>query len=164
MIRKFLPHPILSLTLWAIWLLLNNSFEAVDIAIGFLIGLLIPLLTASFWEEKVCIRKPLTLIKLVFVVLYDILASNIIVAYLVLSPNSKLKPSFLIVDLDIQSPLGISLLANTISLAPGTLACDVTQDRKQLILHTLHVDDVEQAIADIKRRYEKPLMEVFTQC
>lgn len=164
MIRKFLPHPILSLTLWAIWLLLNNSFEAVDIAIGFLVGLLIPLLTASFWEEKVCIRKPLTLIKLVFVVLYDILASNIIVAYLVLSPNSKLKPSFLIVDLDIQSPLGISLLANTISLAPGTLTCDVTQDRKQLILHTLHVDDVEQAIADIKRRYEKPLMEVFTQC
>lgn len=164
MIRKLLPHPILSLTLWAIWLLLNNSFEKTDIVFGFILGLLIPLASARFWEEKVCMKKPLTLIKLIFVVAYDILASNIIVAYLVLSPNSKLKPSFLIVDLDIQSPLGISLLANTISLAPGTLTCDVTQDRKQLILHTLHTDNVEQAIADIKRRYEKPLMEIFTQC
>lgn len=164
MLKKILPHPLLTLSLWGIWLLLHNSLSMGHLVFGLIVAIVLPLLTYQFWSERVCIRKPIVLLKLVMVVLYDILISNLIVARMVLGKTEALQPSFLIVDLDIKSTLGASLLANTISLAPGTLTCDVNWEKRQLILHTLHTTDAAQAVADIKRRYEQPLIEVFTQC
>lgn len=164
MLKKLLPHPILTLALWAIWLLLNNTIAAGHVVLGLALAIFIPWLTSSFWPEKVCIRNPLTLLKFLAVVLHDILIANITVAKLILGKNDHLKPGFFSIDLDIKTPLGISLLANTISLTPGTVSCDLTPDRSQLLVHALHVEDIESTIADIKQRYEKPLMEVFTTC
>lgn len=164
MLKKLLPHPILTLVLWAIWLLLNNTLDAGHMVLGLILAILIPWLTSGFWPEKVCIRAPATLFKFVGVVLWDILVANIAVAKLILGRNDQLKPGFFYLDLDIQSPLGISLLANTISLTPGTVSCDLTPDRKRLLIHALHIDDIDDTIAQIKQRYERPLKEVFTSC
>ncbi len=162
--KKFLPHPILTLALWIIWLLLNNTVAAGHVVLGLVLAIFIPWLTARFWPEKVCIKNPFTLLKFLGVVLWDILVANISVAKLILGKNDKLKPGFFSINLDINNPLGISLLANTISLTPGTVSCDLTPDRRQLLVHALHVEDIESTINDIKQRYEKPLMEVFTTC
>ncbi|MDY0137641.1 MAG: Na+/H+ antiporter subunit E [Thiomicrospira sp.] len=162
--RKWLPHPILTLVLWAIWLLLNNTLAPGHVVLGLILALLIPWLTSAFWPEKVCIRAPWTLLKFIAVVLWDILLANLAVAQLILSRNDRLKPGFFYVELDIQTSVGISLLANTISLTPGTVSCDLSADRRRLLVHALHVEDPQQVIDDIKQRYEKPLMEVFTSC
>lgn len=164
MIKKLFPHPVLTLVLWVAWLLLNNTIAPGHLVLGFVLAVFIPWLTSSFWPEKVCIKHPFTLLKFLGVVLWDILVANIVVAKLILDKNDKLQPAFFYLDLDIETPLGISLLANTISLTPGTVSCDLTADRKQLLIHALHVEDIEQTIAQIKQRYERPLKEVFTQC
>ena len=163
-LRKLFPHPILSLTLWFVWLLLNNSFSAGHMVLGLVLAIVIPLLTSKFWPEKVCIRNPLTLAKFTGIVLWDILIANVMVAKLILGNKDKLKPGFITINLDIEHPLGISLLANTISLTPGTVSCDLSTDRRQLLVHGLHIEDQQATINEIKQRYEKPLMEVFTQC
>lgn len=163
-LRKLFPHPILTLTLWLVWLLLNNSFSAGHMVLGFILATAIPLLTSRFWPETVCIRKPVTLAIFTGVVLWDIMVANIIVAKLILGRKDKLQPGFVTINLDIEHPLGISLLANTISLTPGTVSCDLSMDRRQLLVHGLHIEDQQATINEIKQRYEKPLMEVFTQC
>lgn len=162
MFNKIFPHPILTLMLWITWLLLNNTFAAGHIALGFILATLIPWFTASFWPEKVSIKHPLILFKFIGVVLWDILVSNMIVAKLILGDNRKLKPSFFSIELDINTPLSISLLANTISLTPGTVSCDLNKDRTRLLVHALDVDDIEETIKFIKTRYETPLKKVFT--
>lgn len=164
MFRNMLPHPILSVVLWFSWLLLNNSFDPGHMLLGLVLALFIPWFTSRFWQEKVCLKNPLTLLKFFVVVMWDILIANVTVAKLILGKNEKLQPAFFYIDLDVTHPLAISILANTISLTPGTVSCDLTADRKRLFIHALHAEDIDQIIADIKHRYEAPLKEVFTSC
>jgi len=162
--KKILPHPILSLVLWLVWLLLNNTVAPGHILLGAILAFFIPLLTSGFWPEKVCIRHPFTLFKFVLTVLWDIMIANVIVAKLILGNKDKLQPTFLHIPLDIEQPLAISLLANTISLTPGTVSCDLSEDKKTLLVHGLHEEDPEATINEIKQRYEQPLKKVFESC
>ena len=164
MLRKIFPHPILALTLWLIWMLLNNSFDPGHLVLGFLIAAIISWYTADFWPRKVIVKEPTTLFKFIAVVLWDILVANIKVAKLILGKTDKLTPAFFRIDLDIQTPLGISILANTISLTPGTVSCDYKADSHQLLIHGLSVDDIDETIQEIKERYEQPLIKVFKPC
>jgi len=163
-LKKIFPHPILTFVLWGVWLLLNNTVGAGHIVLGLILAIFIPWLTSGFWPEKVRIQSPLTLLKFLGVVLWDILVANMAVAKLILGRNKDLNPGFFYIDLDIETPLGISLLANTISLTPGTVSCDLTQDRKRLLVHALHIEDIPATIKEIKERYEAPLKKVFTAC
>ncbi|MCF6254429.1 MAG: Na+/H+ antiporter subunit E [Thiomicrorhabdus sp.] len=163
-LKKIFPHPILTLVLWGVWLLLNNTVGAGHIVLGLILAIFIPWLTSGFWPEKVRIQSPLTLVKFLGVVLWDILVANMAVAKLILGRNKDLNPGFFYIDLDIETPLGISLLANTISLTPGTVSCDLTADRKRLLVHALHIEDIPATIKEIKERYEAPLKKVFTAC
>ncbi len=162
--NRLLPHPILTMVLWVIWLLLNNTLAPGHIVLGFILAIIIPLLTTSFWPEKITLSNPWVIFKFFWVVIWDILIANMVVAKLILGPNRHLKPGFLLIELEIQHPLGISILANTISLTPGTVSCDVSPDRKQLKVHALHLENKTETIEEIKQRYEAPLIKVFQLC
>lgn len=160
----WLPHPFLSVFLVIAWLLLNNTVAMGHVVLGGILAILIPWFTARFWPEKICFGNPAVFLRFALVVAYDILIANITVAKLILSPNELLKSDFMEIPLDIEHPLGISVLASTISLTPGTVSSDLSQDKKTLLVHALHVENKEEEIARIKERYEKPLMEVFKPC
>ncbi|MGM0623385.1 MAG: Na+/H+ antiporter subunit E, partial [Campylobacterota bacterium] len=98
------------------------------------------------------------------VFLFDIIIANLTVAKQILSPNDQLNPQTFKLPLDIEHPLGISFLASTISLTPGTVSCDLSEDRSYLVIHALSLEDEAKEIETIKNRYEKPLMEVFKRC
>lgn len=161
---RFLPHPVLSLVLAAIWLLLANSLAFAHILLGLLLGWAIPLFTQDFWPDPVRIGKPLTLLRYTAIVGWDIVVANLVVARLILLRPTKLHPAFVAMPLDLNSDIAISLLANSICLTPGTVSALLSQDRKTLLIHALDVDDSEALIAKIKQRYEAPLKEVFESC
>lgn len=162
--NSIIPHPILSVILLFVWLLLNNTVSFGHILLGSILAILIPWFTASFWPNRVCAKNPMAFIKFSLVVSYDIIVANIAVAKLILGSNKALKPHFFELPLDITHPLGISLLASTISLTPGTVSCDLSEDASYLTIHALDIEDIPKEIASIKKRYEKPLMEVFQPC
>lgn len=163
-LNRILPHPMLTIVLWIIWLLLNNTVSAGHIVLGLFLAVTIPLFTAGFWPEKLKIRAPLSLLKFLAAVLWDILIANLLVAKLILGRNDSLKPAFFNIELDIQNPIGISILANTISLTPGTVSCDLSADGNRLLVHALHAEDIDEIINHIKQRYEAPLIKVFISC
>src|SRR5690606_38785210 len=150
-----------SLFMWLLWLLLMNDVSAGHIVLGGLLAWAIPWLTQSFWPEEMTVRKPLVSLKFVLTVLLDIVVANWSVARLILSPAGRLKPAFMVLPLDVKEDFTITLLANTISMTPGTVSTDLSADRKTLLLHALHVEDIDAALADITRRYEAPLKEIF---
>jgi multicomponent K+:H+ antiporter subunit E len=158
------PHPILSGVLLVTWLLLNNTVAMGHVVLGAVLSILIPWFTSAFWPEKICLGNMRVFLRFAAIVSYDIIVANIAVAKLILSPNDSLKPDFLHIPLEIEHPLGISVLASTISLTPGTVSTDLSEDKKTLIVHALHVTNIEEEIATIKSRYERPLMEVFKPC
>jgi multicomponent K+:H+ antiporter subunit E len=162
--RWLLPHPLLTPTLALIWVLLVNSLSPGQALLGLLLGWAIPIFTLRFWPERVHIARPLTLLRFIGVVLYDILVANFNVAWLILRGPKQLNPGFVVVPLELTSDLGISLLANTVSLTPGTVSSWLSPDRRSLVVHALDVGDPEALSTTIKRRYEAPLREIFEPC
>jgi len=158
---RLLPHPVLTPVLTIIWLLLNNSIEPGHIVLGLTLGWAIPAFTIHFWPETVAIRKPITLLRYIALLLFDIVVANFTVARLILGNPSRLQPVFVKLPLDLTSDLAISLLANSITLTPGTLSARLSDDCSYLLIHALNESDPDALIATIKQRYERPLKEIF---
>ncbi len=159
---RWLPHPLLSLSLLVLWLLLQNEVSAGHVVLGGAFALLIPLLTAPFWPGRPTMRRPLVALRFVLIAVWDIVVANLIVARLILfrRPES-LAPQFLVIPLETRSPYAIAILAGTITLTPGTVSADLDRERRHLLVHSLDVDDPQEAIDTIKQRYEAPLIQIF---
>lgn len=162
--RRLPPHPLLTLVLALVWLLLVNSRTPGQVLLGLLLGWTISRFTRRFWPETVRIRRPLILLRFVGVVLYDILVANLTVARLILGRPERLRPAFVVLPLTLKSNLAISLLANTICLTPGTVSARLSLDRGQLLIHVLDVADPAALVATLRERYETPLREIFESC
>jgi len=158
--RRWLPHPILSLFMWAQWLLLVNQVSGGHLVLGALLAWLIPFTVQSFWPQAMTMR-PLLITKFVLRVLVDIILANLVVAKMILGSHRKLKPAFITLPLALEQDFAITVLASTISLTPGTVSADLTPDGRHLIVHTLHTDDPAATLATIKQRYEAPIKEIF---
>ena len=159
--NRLLPQPLLSLTLLATWMLLSNSLSPNQAVLGSALAIAIPWFSARFWPQQTKMRRPLLMIRYIGRVLFDIVVANIAVARLILGPQSKLKPTFIHYPLQLRDTFAITVLANTISLTPGTVSSDVAPDHSWLLIHGLDVGDKQALIEEIRARYEQPLKEIF---
>jgi multicomponent K+:H+ antiporter subunit E len=165
MIRLFrwlFPHPVLTLLLAVVWVILQNGFSAGMAVFGLILGTIIVRITAAFWPERRGGFRLGKMISYTLFVMWDILVANVQVAWIVLTvPNSKLKPAWISIPLDLRTPEAITLLAGTITLTPGTVSADLSQSGHYLLVHVLHTDDPDAERDLIKTRYEARLKEIF---
>jgi multicomponent Na+:H+ antiporter subunit E len=96
-----------------------------------------------------------------FFFLKELTKANLEVAYDVITPKFYMKPGIVRIELDAQTDLEITLLANLITLTPGTLSLDVSDDRKVLYVHAMYIRDKEQFVHSIKNGFEKRLLEIL---
>lgn len=160
--KRLLPAPLLSVALFLLWLLLNRSLATAQLLLALLLALAIPLLLAGLRPMPVRIRRPGAVLRLMLAVVLDTTRSNFAVARLLLRPGARRHPSgFVHIPLTLRDPNGLAVLAMIVCLTPGTAWAELSLDRSMLLLHVLELDDAEAIAADIKQRYERPLMEIF---
>jgi len=155
-------HPWLSVLLAASWLLLQHTLAPFHLISAALIGLLLPRILHDFLPATEPLRW-LPALRLLMLVVWDIVVSNITVARLVLGPISRPQPAWVTVPLALSHPTAISLLATIITTTPGTVSCVVDEDCASILVHALDCSDPAQMAADIKSRYERPLMAIFEE-
>ena len=158
---RLVPQPLISISLLAFWLLAWNSVAPGLVLLGVLVAVAVPLWTQRFWPEHPRTVRWGRLLRFVPLFLYDVVVANLIVAGLILGPRSRLHPCFLEVPLDTRDPYVTTLLASVVTLTPGTVSANLSGDRRTLLVHALSARDGPAAVAQIKRRYEAPLMEIF---
>lgn len=162
MIRRLFPHPYLSALLVLIWMLLVNRFAWGSLVFAVMLGIAIPALTRPYWPDRARLRRPDRIFVYVMLVMHDIIKANIQVAMIVLfKPNRDLQPAWVTVPLDLTSPEAITVLAATVTLTPGTVSADLSQNGRALLVHCLHAPDPLSVIDEIKTRYEARLKEIF---
>lgn len=93
--------------------------------------------------------------------LVELVKSSIRVAWDVIRPQSKARPGIIAVPLDTTSDLQTTVLANLISLTPGSLSLDVSEDQKTLYVHLMFVGSVEAECSAIKLDFERRVMEAI---
>lgn len=163
LLNQLLPAPLLSLALFLLWMVLNRSLSLGQALVGLVLSLAIPVVTRGLRPLPVRVRKPGTVLRLALRVLGDSLRSNIDTLYLFLRPSSRQRPAgFVHVPLDLRDPNALAVLAMIVCITPGTSWAELSSDHSVLLLHLLQLQESDAAVvAEIKERYERPLMEIF---
>lgn len=162
MMKKIFPAPLLSAALVVMWLILNRSLSAGQIILALLFGLLIPILFEPLRPGRPRIRHPLVLARLILVVGYDVLISNVEVLLGVLRVNRHPPSSrFIVIPLELRDPNALAALSTITTVVPGTVWCELARDASAVMLHVWDVTDDEAFIAHYKTRYEAPLKKIF---
>ncbi len=162
MIRRLFPHPWLSVVLFLTWMLLVNGWAVGSVIFAAMIGVAVPLMTAPYWPNAQGYSRPGKIPAYLLILIGDIVKANFSVARIVLfTPRHALRPAWITVPLDLRRPEAITALAGTITLTPGTVSCDLSEDGHALLVHCLHAPDPDAVLDEIKTRYEARLKEIF---
>ncbi len=162
MMKKILPAPLISLGLFLVWLLLNQSLSRGHLVLALLLALGLPIMFKELRPQKVRVRHLGTILRLCFTVMWDTTLSNIAVLRLLLRPGTRRHAAdFVKIPLQLRDPNGLAVLAMIVCITPGTAWAELARDRSMLMLHVLEVDDAEAIVQHIQTRYERPLMEIF---
>ncbi len=159
---RWIPYPLVSLGLLTLWLLLNQSLASGQLILGTALAFGGGLALTALELPRLRLRRPRAIIGLCFLVLADIVRSNVAVSRIILGPRrSGITSGFLNIPLEMRAPYGLAALATIITATPGTLWVHFNSTRGILTIHVLDLIDEEAWIATIKQRYERRLMEIF---
>lgn len=159
--RRWLPYPILSLALAAAWLVLNQNVDAAHILLGVALGLAGGRILAALQPPHRRPRRAAVALELFFLVLADIVRSNIAVARIVLNPRQKRTAGFLSVPLELRHPAGLAAVACIVTATPGTSWARYDAARNIVTIHVLDLLDEEEWVHIFKQRYERRLREIL---
>ncbi|WP_087026435.1 Na+/H+ antiporter subunit E [Thaumasiovibrio subtropicus] len=151
---------LLNLFLALVWMLINAGYNGLDFVIGFMVSFLALALSQPFGLDTSYFKRVKAAFVLFFYFLYEVIVSVARVVWDVITPTHLSEPDIVYVPLDAKSDLEITLLANMVSLTPGSLSLDVSEDKKFLIIHAMFAPDHTKVIEDIKSGLEKKLLEV----
>ena len=161
-LRRLFPHPVLTVLLTIVWLLLVNRFSLNSLLFGLFLGIIIPIFTGPYWPDRPTLRNPRMIIEYTLIVLYDIVVANVVVARVILfKSNADQRPAWVSIPLELRTPEAITVLAATITLTPGTVSADLSDHGHSLLVHCLDAPDPDAIRDEIKTRYERRLMESF---
>ena len=149
-----------NLLLTFVWVALTGSFDFANILFGFLLSyFLLWVITRGNGNARYFKLMP-KLVAFFFFFIYELVKANLQVAYEVSTPRLNMTPGIVAVPLDIKSDFEITMLANLITLTPGTLSLDVSVDRKVMYVHSMYITNKEDFIRSIKNGFEKRIMDI----
>ncbi len=152
----------LNIVLAIAWAALTGNITLSGLAVGFVFGSMALYVTRPLFPgSDLYFRRVWRWIKLLVLFLYELVVSSMQVVWDVLTPQHKSRPGIISVPLDVKGEMEILLVTNLISLTPGTLSLDVTEDQKTLYIHAMFADDPDAIRAQIKNGMERWVIEAM---
>jgi len=155
----------LLLVTFVLWLALSSKLDLPELICGGLVCLIISLFGAHIYSKlgfpSLSIKMVLFFLIYIIVLLWEIIKANLDVAYRVIHPKMPIKPGIVVIKTRLKSDIAKMILANSITLTPGTFTLDVIGD--ELLIHWINVktEDIDEATNIIGQRFEKYLRIIF---
>lgn len=144
-----------------VWAALTGNFAPANLLLGFVLGFLVLFFARTVAGSASYAGKLAQALQLAGYFLWELLLANLRVAYDVLTPRPHMRPGVIAIPLDARTDAEIAVLANLITLTPGTLSLDVSADRRTLYIHAMYLDDVDAARRKIKNGFERRVLAVL---
>lgn len=151
---------LINIVITFVWMFLYSSWDLPTFIVGYLVGIVLLLMLRRFFDGPLYIRKLYRFFILSLILLRELILSNIAVVKQVFKPKLAIKPGVFALKTDLNSDWEVTLLANLITLTPGTVTVDISPDQRTLYIHALDIDDIDEAVTSIKDSFEKAIMEV----
>jgi multicomponent Na+:H+ antiporter subunit E len=145
------------------WVGMSGDFSLSTFVLGFALGLVVLFFARRVIGAPQYMFKIVKALELFLFLLWELLLANLRVAYDVLTPGYQMRPGVIALPLDARTDAEITLLANLITLTPGTLSLDVSSDRRVLYIHVMYIDrgDLDGVRRKIKSGFERRVLEVL---
>jgi multicomponent Na+:H+ antiporter subunit E len=151
---------ILNLLIGVIWMFLSESYSFASFVVGFMVGAALLYLLNRFIPDSYYFKQVNAIFYLIFLFIKELIMANIEVLKWVYKPKLDFQPGIIAVPIDVKKNWEITLLANLITLTPGTLSVDVSRDQQYIYIHAIDLPDVNETIVGIKDTFEKAIREV----
>ena len=159
---RYVPYPVLAALLMLLWLMLNRSLAPLDLLIGAVLGLTLSRLMLVLDPEPPTIRRPRAIVKLFFIVFYDVVRSNFAMIAIIFNLDRRVPSSgFVNIPLQLRSRYDLAALSTIITSTPGTFWAAHDRRTGVLTIHVLDLVDESYWARTVKLRYERLLMEIF---
>lgn len=153
--------PLEVVALASLWMFLTGELTVVNLVVGAGLAFVVRVFGERVAGFSPTLRQYWRAFALVVFFFRELIASNVKVAMIVASPRYHIRPGIVGVPLDARSDAEITLLANLITLTPGTMSVDVSEDRRTLYVHGMDVADRDAFIRSIKDGFERRVLEVL---
>ena len=144
-----------------LWTSVTGDLTVANMVVGFVLGYIVLMFAERVPGFKTTSRRIWRTGALLLHFLWELVLSNLKMAYIVVSPTLPIEPGVVAVPLDARSDAEITLLANLITLTPGTMSLEVSDDRHVLYVHTVDAKDRDGLIRSIKQGFERRVLEVL---
>ncbi len=152
---------LLNLLLALLWAAMVGSIAPAHLMTGFVVGYIVLWIASPVLGPSRYFGKLFEALRFVAFFVYELVLANLRVAWDVLTPKPNRRPGVVAVPLELDSDVEITLLANLVTLTPGSLSLDVSPDRRFLYVHAMFVEDPDQLRADIKEGFERRVLELL---
>jgi multicomponent Na+:H+ antiporter subunit E len=144
-----------------VWVGLTGQMSARNLLVGFVLAYVV----LHFAPDTMGVAQPLRRLRravgLAGFFIWELVLANFRVAYDVVTPTHHMRPAVVAIPLDAKTDTEITMLANLVSLTPGTLSLDVSEDRRMLFIHAMYVHDRDRLVRTIKDGFERRVLEVL---
>jgi multicomponent Na+:H+ antiporter subunit E len=154
---------LLTITFALGWAAATGSFTLPNLLLGAVVAVAALFVVRAYVSRPSFLPRTLRILGLAVTFVRELILSAFRVARLVIRPdvNAHIKPAIIAFPLTAKSDAEITLLANLITLTPGTLSVDVSEDRLRLYIHAIHVTDREAFVRDIADGFERQVIGAF---
>ncbi len=152
---------VFNLLLAIVWVAITGSASFINLVFGFVLAAIALAIVRSSYGGVLYLGRIRRILALLLLFIRELAKSVWAVAVAVMSPRMDVKPGIFAFPLTVDRDFEITLLANLITLTPGTLSVDVSDDRKMLYVHALDCSDPETIRRGIADGFERRIMEAF---
>lgn len=142
------------------WMFLKGEYSVQDFFNGYFFGLLMIFALRRFFNHRFYLWNVFAILKLLYIFNRELIMSNLAVLKVVLAPKITTRPGIFKLETELKKDWEITILANLITLTPGTLVVEISDDNRYLYIHAMDLADADEARKDIKNTFEKAIQEV----
>lgn len=154
MTTQFFMNVLLSL----IWVMLSGNTSIANFGFGYVIGFLILYLTVRGPDNRKYFYRVPRILRFLLHLGGEVIKSNYQVTRTIFKPNLDVSPGIVKYPMESKTDLEITMLTYIISLTPGTLVIDVSDDKKVMYIHGMYIEDKDAFIQYIRLKLEMKLL------
>jgi multicomponent Na+:H+ antiporter subunit E len=144
-----------------VWAAVTGRFNLSNVVVGIVLGYAVLFVAQPLMGPSNYFTRIHHAIAFAFFYVWQLVLANLRVASDVMTPGASARPGVLAIPLEAKSDAEITMLANLITLTPGSVSLDVSSDRRFLYLHAMYIDDVDQYREDVKTSFERRVLKVL---
>ncbi|KAA9022546.1 Na+/H+ antiporter subunit E [Niallia endozanthoxylica] len=151
---------LINLLIGVIWMFLQDDWSVLTFFSGYLFGLLVLFILRKYLPTKFYLVTLLAIVQLFLVFIYELFTSSILVIRQILRPRINITPGIFTLETELEGDLEVTLLALLLTLTPGSVVVEVSEDSKRYYIHAMDIPASSDAVLASTKKFEKAIKKV----